>query len=232
MTIQVGRDIGSYVFDASAKTITISGLGTLNINVFRLITNAKDQIQIFNWQGPASAVGGSLSGNVLTLNYDATGMEDADDLDIILEFGEPALDFDLSALKVLIQNMISEQYTDSELLVAASDIGATDDVWIDQGSEIDCRTYKTIGIYIDLTVNDSTGNQLQVLSKRENAGSDEYVLESSADYQKTLGDVSTKIAYFFNVESIAYIQIQTKATDVDTGGGTEGTVDIDIIKEY
>jgi hypothetical protein len=70
------------------------------------------------------------------------------------------------------------------------------------------------------------------LSKHTFADSDEYVLETPGDYQKTLGDADTKIAYFFDVSAIPCIQIQTKATDVDTGGGTEGTVTIDIIKEY
>ena len=87
-------------------------------------------------------------------------------------------------------------------------------------------------MYIILTVNDSTGNQLQVLSKHESAGSDEYVLETSVDYQKTLGDINKKVLHTFNVEGVAFIQLQTKATIIDTGGGTEATVTIDIVKEW
>ena len=130
------------------------------------------------------------------------------------------------------QNPVWSRYTDSDELVSASDIGATDNTWKDQGAEIDCRGYKNVSIFVDLTVNDSTGNQLQVLCKHESAGSQEYVLETSADYQKIIGDSDTQIVYTFNTESIPYIQVQTKATDVDTGGGTIGTVIIDIIKSY
>ena len=116
-------------------------------------------------------------------------------------------------------------------LVTDSDIGATDGTYKDQGAELDCKNKSTLGIYNNFTVSDSTGNQLQVLCKHEGAGTDEYIMESSADYQKTIGDSSKKIAYFFNVQSIPYVQIQTKATDVDTGGGTIGTITIDYILE-
>lgn len=151
---------------------------------------------------------------------------------IIDSEGDNITDATLDSMNVSVKNPEYARYTDSEELVSASDIGAVDDTWVDQGAEIDCRGYKTVGIYVDLTVNDSTGNQLQVLSKHESAGSEEYVQETTADYQKTIGDSDISIVYFFDVTSVPYIQIQTKATDVDTGGGTEGTVTIDIIKEY
>jgi len=134
--------------------------------------------------------------------------------------------------KTNVENPIWDRYTSPESLVSASDIGATDDVWVDQGAEIDCAGFKTIGIFVNLTVNDSIGNQLQVLVKHESGGTDEYTLDTSSEYQKTLGNVDRKPFFEFGVEGIPYIQIQTKATDVDTGGGTEGTVSIGITKEY
>lgn len=134
----------------------------------------------------------------------------------------------LSSTNTTIQNPVYDKYTDSINLVSDSDIGAVDDTYVDKGAEIDCRGYKTIGLYIDFTVNNSTGNQLQVLSSHESGG-DRYIMEAIADYQKTIGDASIKIFYEFNVESVPYIQLQTKATLV---GATEGTVTIDLIKEY
>lgn len=116
-------------------------------------------------------------------------------------------------------------------VVTGSNIGAVDDTWINQGSVIDCSNCKIVGVYVDLTVNDSTGNQLQILSYHT-LGGNSYVLETTTDYQKTLGDADKNIAYFFNVEGISYIQVQTKATDVDTGGGTIGTVGLTIKKAY
>lgn len=114
--------------------------------------------------------------------------------------------------KANVENPDWDHYTDPESLVSANDIGAVNDTWIDQGAEIDVRTYKTVPLWIVLTVSNSTGNQVQVLSKHTSAGSDEYVLATSGDFQKTLGDSDIKIMYPFNVEGIHYIQVQTKAT--------------------
>ena len=130
-----------------------------------------------------------------------------------------------SALADVIQGYIDQLGAQSTpvVLVTDSDIGAVDDTWVDNGAEIDCRGYSSIGLYVNFTVSDSTGNQLQVLSKHTSAGADEYVLETASDYQKTIGDASIKILYEFDVTEIPYIQIQTKATVV---GATEGVVTI------
>ncbi len=128
------------------------------------------------------------------------------------------------------QSPLSEQYTAKVPLVSASDIGAVNNTWVDQGAEIACNGYTQIGIWVNFTVNDSTGNQLQVLSKHTSAGSDEYVLESASKYQKTIGNSSLKILYMFEVDNtFPYIQIQSKATTV---GATEGTLTIDITKGW
>ncbi len=115
---------------------------------------------------------------------------------------------------VTVLNPDYAHYTDPETLVTTSDLGSVDDTWKDQGVEIDCRTYKNIGIWVDQIVNDATGNQLQVLSKHTSSGADEYVLATAGTYQKTMGDNDIKILYPFNVETVPYIQIQTKATDI------------------
>ena len=114
-------------------------------------------------------------------------------------------------------------------LVNAANIGAADDTYIDQGAEIDVSGSKAITYFVDFTVSDSTGNQIQVLSKHESAGTQEYVLESTADYKKTIGDSSIKIAYTFDTTGVNFLQLQSKATDVDTGGGTIGTFTIDYV---
>jgi hypothetical protein len=216
--------------NVGTKTITVSGLP------FTLIecSVVEGSIKKFDSSGNITILDSnpfSISGSVITLP-DIDDFVTGDEVCLTLVGPDKAYDANQDVFKHNVGNPEWDHYTDAENVVSASDIGAVDNTWVDQGSEIDCRTYKTIGIYVNFTVNDSTGNQLQVLSKHESAGSDEYVLETTADYQKTIGDSSIKIAYFFDVTSIPYIQIQTKATDVDTGGGTEGTVTIDIIKEY
>jgi len=85
-----------------------------------------------------------------------------------------------------------------------------------------------------LTVNDSTGNQFQILSGESNSTAT-YILPTASQYLVALGDadLTDGIAYEFNLENvIKYVQFQTKATDVDTGGGTEGTISINYTLGY
>lgn len=77
----IGVDVGSYTFDASAQTVTISGVtGNLNLEQILIITNVTDQIIIYNFADVAK--GGSISSNVITLEHDTTSMSDTDRLQI------------------------------------------------------------------------------------------------------------------------------------------------------
>jgi len=224
---------GQYTATANVgtKTITITGLPfTLSE-----CSVADGGIKKIDASGNVSTLDTSqftISGDIITLPLEddfVTG----DEVCVTLIGPDKAYDTTLDANKDIVQNPIWSRYTDAESLVSASDIGATDDTWVDQGSEIDCRGYNVITIWANFTVNDSTGNQLQILSKHESGGTDEYIMEASANYQKTIGDSSVKIRYDFEVDNTTpYVQIQTKATDVDTGGGTEGTITIHITKGY
>lgn len=140
-----------------------------------------------------------------------------------------AYDSDLDVFKMIEQSPLWNRYTDTEILATAQDIGATNDTWKDQGIEINCEGYNYVNVFIVFTANNSTGNQLQVLSKHTTAGADEYVLESTSDYQKTIGDSDIKILYKFPCKGVPFIQLQTKATLI---GATEGTVTINITKTY
>jgi len=121
------------------------------------------------------------------------------------------------------QSPLQAQYTSPVALVTASDIGAVDDTWKSQG-EISTAGYKTLTLWINLTVNDSTGNQLQVLALPSSGGT-QHVEEVSGEYQKTLGDSDiTGIRYHYDLKhTTPYVLIQTKATTV---GATEGTVTV------
>jgi hypothetical protein len=79
----VGHDIGSYIFSASAKTITFLGLPTITLDQVLLITNVLDGIIIYNFA--SSSLGGVLVGSVLTLDYDTTSMSDSDPLQIYID---------------------------------------------------------------------------------------------------------------------------------------------------
>lgn len=75
--------VHEYTFDASAKTITSNEF--TDINKIALITNVTDNIIIYNFADAAK--GGTISGNVITLDYDTTTMSDTDELQIILHVG-------------------------------------------------------------------------------------------------------------------------------------------------
>lgn len=139
---------------------------------------------------------------------------------------DQAYDSTLDSTKTIEQSPAKDWYTDEVTLVSDSDIGAVDDTWVDQGAEIDMRGKTRIVFYVSYTENDSDTATLQILSKDESGGAVEYDLEDTSSYQKSLTDGQT-LAYRFTTDNvIPFLQVQTKALDVDTGGGTEGTVTI------
>ena len=84
MKILVGTDYGSYVFNKQNKTITLSGLSTLTINKILLILNVTRNTVIYR---PITAgLGGTIAGNVITLDYDTTAMNNADELQVWVDY--------------------------------------------------------------------------------------------------------------------------------------------------
>lgn len=73
----------AYTFDASAKTITLTGLPTLTASNLVLITNVTDNVIIYNFADPLKWW--TIAGNIITLAYDTTTMSNTDDLQIILD---------------------------------------------------------------------------------------------------------------------------------------------------
>ena len=209
-TILIGSDGNSaYAVTNGARTITLSGLSfTPSIEQVALVFN-KTQDKLYYAPAPGIALC-SISGSVITIDSTFPVLVTGDEVHIQLYPPNYGTDEDGYPM-VNILNPLYSQYTSPETLAAAEDIGFENDVWIDQG-EVPCNGYKAVGIWVILTVNDSTGNQLQILSKQE--GADEYVLETSAVYHKTLGDSDIKIVYPFAVEGVPLIKIQTKATEL------------------
>jgi hypothetical protein len=76
----IGVDYGTYSFDASLKQVTLSGVTTVSIEQFLLIVNLTTQDIIYS---PVKAgKGGTVTGSVITLDFDTTAMNDADELQI------------------------------------------------------------------------------------------------------------------------------------------------------
>jgi hypothetical protein len=80
----IGHDIGTYSFDASVKTIAISGVA-LTVEQINLVVNkTAGNIMLYNFiAGPE--FGGSLTDGVLTLTASCSGMNNTDSLQIYVD---------------------------------------------------------------------------------------------------------------------------------------------------
>jgi hypothetical protein len=75
--------ITAYTFNPAAKTITLTGHVSVDIKGLLLITNVTDNVIIYNFADPAKS--GTVTGNIITLTYDTSGMGAGDDLQIFYE---------------------------------------------------------------------------------------------------------------------------------------------------
>lgn len=77
----IGVDYGSYSFNAASSQVIINlPSGSPKLESVLLITNVTDNIIIYNFAD--AALGGVLSGNVLTLDYSTASMSNTDSLQI------------------------------------------------------------------------------------------------------------------------------------------------------
>ena len=70
--------IDNYTFNKTAKTVTFTDYATIRLDGLLLITNATDGVIIFNFADTAK--GGTVTGNVLTLTFDTSSMDNGDKL--------------------------------------------------------------------------------------------------------------------------------------------------------
>ena len=76
--------ITNYTFNASAKTIAFNDYTTISLKNILLITNTTSNVIIYNF----ASLGGTVSGNVLTLTYNTTSMSNSDNLQIFYDDGK------------------------------------------------------------------------------------------------------------------------------------------------
>jgi hypothetical protein len=96
-----------YVFNAIAQTVTFPDYPKLQIEGIKLITNLDSSEIIYQFNSAAKA--GTVEGNVLTLNYDTSGMSDVDKLAIVYDPpGGGVYDNLLSALTHILSPIIRE----------------------------------------------------------------------------------------------------------------------------
>lgn len=84
----------NYTFNPSTKQITLKDLATLKLSQVLLITNVTTNEIIYNFANPL--LGGSVAGNVITLDKDVTAMADTDALQIFYDNEEAPVGEDIA----------------------------------------------------------------------------------------------------------------------------------------
>ena len=79
----ISHDIGTYIFNASAQTVTINGISPFALEQILTITNTTDGVMIYCFADPS--LYGTLTGNVITLHYNTTSMANTDNLQIYMD---------------------------------------------------------------------------------------------------------------------------------------------------
>jgi hypothetical protein len=97
--------VENYTFNSSTKQVTLTDYTSVSLESVLLITNVTDNIIIYNFADPAK--GGTVSTNVLTLDYDTAAMSNGDSLQIFIDDGEsPATNSALETIDLLITQLL------------------------------------------------------------------------------------------------------------------------------
>lgn len=103
--------IDNYTFDKTARTITFTDYESIRLDKIAIITNVTDNIMVYNFASPT--LGGTVSGNVLTLTYDTSTMSNDDKLQIIYDDKDASILTQLlQSVKLLFQVMANPPWVD------------------------------------------------------------------------------------------------------------------------
>lgn len=111
--------VPNYTFNKTAKTITFTDYVSITLESVLLITNVTDGITIYQFNEPT--LGGTVASNVLTLEYDTSAMDNADDLQIW--YDDPNATQEVSATNLDIRDL--SQASDSVAIYGSDDGGTT-----------------------------------------------------------------------------------------------------------
>lgn len=238
MTIQ-----GEYVSPVDGQ-ITYTSSSTLTASGFPFTVDTSNcyivSIRILNasniW---TTYVNGYFGNNITALNDLITinGLSPflATDLQyvVIIKYQQKSYDLASDSTKVIItgQDHGSKTIDAVPIISAAQTVTAS---WVDLGASFEIPTagYNTMGIWFKMTVQNSTGVQIQALAKHTPEGTEEYSFPIES-VSSSLIEISPELIQFPNSNGlyliklkldniIPYIQLQIKATAV---GATAATID-------
>lgn len=103
--------IDNYVFDKTAKTITFTDYTSIKLSRIVVITNVNTNVMIYNFAGAGK--GGTVTGNVLTLDVDTSSMSNTDELQIIYDDANESLLVQMvQSIMVLLKLIASPPWVD------------------------------------------------------------------------------------------------------------------------
>lgn len=105
MKKMIGVEVGSYTFNAAAKTVAISGFSAISLEQILLITNVTRNTIIYNFADATK--GATLSGTTLTLAFDTTSHSSSDRLQIFLTDTEDPSWFGLKDLSAYAKSILN-----------------------------------------------------------------------------------------------------------------------------
>lgn len=113
--------VANYSFDKTAKTVTLTDYATVNQAGLLLITNTTDGQIIYNFADPNA--GATVAGNVITLGYDTSAMDDTDALQIY--YDDPAIALATEGGQANAEQLLTAVYEALEVLTFLSSMRDT-----------------------------------------------------------------------------------------------------------
>jgi hypothetical protein len=229
--VKIGTQTGTVTF-ATDSTVTLGGsypaITNDNQLIYIRVTPAVGDSAIYvNGDGTHTL---RHAGGTVTITG-ATPFVAGDQYEIGISAVPTGADMALDVIKIIEQSPLYARYTSQQQLIAApQDLTA---LWVDLGSEVDCRGYNTIGIWITLDINDSTDARIKVLAKHTFGGAEEYSMPISIvgatdvkiteEYMEFDVDADQLIVISCTTANIIpYIQVQVQA---DVVGAVAGQID-------
>lgn len=103
--------ITNYTFTAASNTIKLNDYSSVSLEGLLLITNVTDNVILYNFA--SNTYKASITGNIVTLTYNTSGMSDSDNLQIWYDDANYVQDMDLTtALRQLAIAMANPPWGD------------------------------------------------------------------------------------------------------------------------
>ena len=222
-----------------AKQITLASLnaaiGTVTSAMVRrvvIINTADDVAHVI----PMTDI--TVAANVITLADAPANFATGDVAIVWLQAPDQALNKTTNSIINSNLNPAWSRYTTVAILVSTQTLTAS---FVDVGAEIDVQGYKTLYVYLNLDINQATNVQLKALFKHTSAGAGEYFFDHSLITCPNTTAPATQNYIEFDLDAdqlvvavipldngVPYVQLQMLETD----GGTDAIVVVDIVKGY